>query len=242
MGMSVASLTVETDALIVRRTPYADADWIVTLFTSKLGIVSAVASSGRQSKRRFAGGLEAFHDLAVHLRATRSGDLMQLTDATITRARHGLVSNLLAMQTAGKALNWLRRAFPPKLFEPQAWRLVQNWLDTIDATPPRDQAQADAQLAEYGLKLLTVLGWALELTKCVRCNKPCPPNSKTHVSPSDGGVVCRACGGTGPVMIASLRMAMQRAAQLDEGPLPTDQSAIALSIVERALLSHAGIE
>ncbi len=240
--MSAAGRTVQTDALVVRRTPYADADFIVTLFTSQLGKVSAVAASGRRSKRRFAGGLEAFHNLTVQLRTTRGDDLMQLIDASITHVRHGLAAHLLAMQTAGKALNWLRSTFPPKVIEPQAWPLIQNWLDALDASPPNDRVVADARLADFGLKLLTVLGWSLELTKCVRCGKLCPPHSAAYVSPNHGGVVCRACGGGGSLVDASLRSSMAQASALGSAMLCTDPSAVALSIVEQALLSHAGIE
>ena len=240
--MSAAGRTVRTDALVVKRTPYADADWIVTLFTLQLGKVSAIASSARRSQRRFAGGLEAFHNLTVHLRTTRGDDLMQLSDASIVRARHGLAAHLLAMQTAGRALNWLRNAFPPKLVEPRAWSLIQSWLDAIDANPPSDGAAADARLADFGLKLLTVLGWSLELTNCVRCGKACPPRASAYVQPNHGGVVCRACGGGGTLVDAALRLSMAEAACLDAPELDTDQSGLALSIVERALLSHAGIE
>ena len=97
--------TIETEALVVKRLPYADADWIVTLFTSKLGKVTALAARARHSKHRFAGGLEAFHNLTVQLRSTRSDELLQLIDGSITRARHGLATQLLPMQTAGRALN-----------------------------------------------------------------------------------------------------------------------------------------
>ncbi len=241
-GMAATGRVVETDALVVKRTPYADADWIVTLFTSQLGMVSAIASGGRRSKRRFAGGLEAFHNLTVHLRSTRSDELMQLTDASISRVRHGLASQLLAMRTAGRALNWLRNAFPPKLVEPHAWRLVQNWLDSVDANPPNTQELADARLAGFGLKLLTVLGWSLELSRCVRCGKHCPPRSSAYVSPNQGGIVCRSCGGSGPLVDASLRLAMQHAANLDSADLLASHGGLVLSIVEQALLVHAGIE
>ncbi len=234
--------TVETEALVVKRLPYADADWVVTLFTHKLGKVSAVASRARQSKHRFAGGLEAFHNLTVELRSTRSDEMLQVIDASIIRARHGLASQLVAMQTAGRALNWLRRAFPPRIIEPQAWWLVQNWLNTIDAAPPKDRPEADARLAEYGLQLLVVLGWSLELSKCVRCNKACPPHAPAYVNSRHGGVVCRSCGGAGPLMSSSLRRNMQRVACLGATGLSREESGDALRVVEHALESHAGIE
>jgi len=240
--MTAPGRLLETEALVLRRTPFAEADLIVTLFTRDFGKVSALARGGRKSQHRFAGGLEAFHDLSVQLKPTRSDDLMLLADANLSRARHKLTQSLLAMQTAGKALNWLRRTFPPKIVDNQAWRLIAQCLDTLDAAPPTESSRADTVLAEFGLRLLNVLGWSLEFTKCVRCDKPCPDASPAYVSPRDGGVVCRACGGHGPVLSAALRNALAKASQLESEGLVTDQSAIALSIVERALMTHAGIE
>jgi len=240
--MASAGRVLQTNALVLQRTAFGEADWIVSLFTQDLGRVSALARGARKSQRRFAGGLEAFHDLLVQLKSSRSDDLLQLADAKITHPRHRLASNLVAMQTAGKGLNWLRRTLAPKLVDAQAWQLIQRWLDVLDTSPPSKESEAEARLAEFGLKLLSVLGWSLVFDKCVRCNKPCPPNGSAYVSPRDGGVVCRACGGHGPVLTAALRHAMSRASQLGFGELPTDQGASALHIVERALLSHAGVE
>jgi DNA repair protein RecO (recombination protein O) len=234
--------TIETEALVIKRTQYADADWIVTLFTSHLGKVSALAARARQTRHRFAGGLEAFHNLTVQLRSTRSEELLQLTDASITRARHGLASHLLAMQTAGRALNWLRRALPSRTVEPQAWLLVQNWLDIVDSNPPGTRPLSDARLAEFGLQFLTVLGWSLEMSKCVRCGKPCPPQSSAYVNPSQGGVVCRACGGTGQLVNSSLRRQMELLSNLGTGELFAEDSRVALGVVERTLECHAGID
>jgi len=234
--------TIETEALVLKRTPYADADWIVTLFTVSLGKVSALAPRARRSKHRFVGGLEAFHNLTVQLRSTRSEDLLQVTDGSITQARHALVLSLLAMQIAGRALDWLRRAIPPRIVEPRAWSLVQSWLDAIDAHPPIDPPQADARLAEFGLQFLTLLGWSLEMSKCVRCGKPCPPRSSAYINPSQGGVVCRDCGGTGRLVSSSLRKNMEQLSKFGTGELSPEHSDVALNVVERTLESHAGID
>jgi DNA repair protein RecO (recombination protein O) len=232
---------IETDALVVKRTPFADADWVVELFTAKLGKVTAIAARARQSRHRFAGGLEAFHNICVQLRPTRNGELLQLSDAFITHARYALVSQLLAMQIAGRALDWLRRTIPPRIVDPQAWCLVQDWMNAIDANPPGNPPLANARLAEYGLQLLTILGWSLEFSRCIRCSKPCPSQSSAYLSPNLGGVVCRACGGTGDLISASLRKDLVQASLIGSAELAPEHGADALSVVERTLMSHAGI-
>lgn len=233
--------SIETEALVMRRTPYADADWVVSLFTNKLGKVAAIATRARQSKRRFAGGFEAFHTMTVQLRPTKSDEWLHVTDGSITRARYGLVSHLLAMETAGRALDWLRSTIPARIVEPRAWSLVQDWMDAIDANPPKDRLCADARLAEYGLQLLGILGWPLELSRCVRCDKPCPPHASAYVNPTAGGVVCRACGGSGTLTSPLLRHDLERATRPGTGQISAQNGVDALSIVERTLESHAGV-
>ena len=64
---SRATKSYETKALVLRRTPYREADLVVTLFTAELGQVSALARAARKSQRRFGGSLEPFHTLEVEL-------------------------------------------------------------------------------------------------------------------------------------------------------------------------------
>ena len=56
-----------TLALLLRRTPYRDADLVLSLFTEQLGQVSALARAARKSQRRFGGSLEPFHTLHLEL-------------------------------------------------------------------------------------------------------------------------------------------------------------------------------
>lgn len=56
----MARRTVETDALVLRRVAYQEADLVVHLLTREHGRIDAFARSARGSKRRFRGGLEVF--------------------------------------------------------------------------------------------------------------------------------------------------------------------------------------
>jgi DNA repair protein RecO (recombination protein O) len=237
-----ASQVIETDALILQRTPHSEADWIVSLFTDAVGKVSAFAPGARKSKKRYAGGLEPFHGVSVQMRPARHGDLLHILEASISRPRHNLVSSLTAMNAAGRGLFWVRRAFPPMLPDPRAWALIQTWLNLLDDSPPSDSACVDARLAEFGLQLLKILGWSPELRQCVRCGKQCPPGASAYLNLRLGGIVCRACGGTGSVVTATVRASVMALDNDDSQPLDSTVGHDALQIVEGTLESHAGIE
>jgi len=231
---------VETEALILQRTPYSESDWVVCLFAECSGKISAITPGARKSKRRYAGGLEPFHGLTVQLRSPSRGELFQLQSSEIAHPRHNLVSNLNAMRSAACVFRWLRRALPPMVADSEAWSLTQTWLDALDNVPPNSSRLADARSAEFGLRLLSLLGWALQLERCVRCEKSCPSNRPAYLNLAAGGIVCRACGGSGLILDPTLRAQLL---SLDDNPLLGDESGPnVLRIVDDAFALHAGID
>lgn len=232
MGRRLATERVQSDALLLRRTAYGEADDIVHLFTESLGTVAAIARGARRSKRRFS-SLEPMHVLRVTLEVAPEREMGTLTETMLTRPRIGLTSRLATMEAAGQGLRWLRRAASHRTAEPSLWEEINRLLDRLDTLPA--EAAPEPVLAGSGLRLLTALGWELDLSRCVRCGKVCPDNARTMVDVAAGGVVCRDCGGFGHWLTSRQRLAMigaQRGADVEGA---TDS---AITLVERALEVH----
>ncbi len=230
------------EALVLRRVPYAESDWILSLLTRTEGQVPAIAQGARASRRRFAGSLEPFHEIRCRWVRPRSGELVRLRDAQLSRPRHQLVSSLPAMLAAGTGLGWTRRALSPFTAEPAVWRVVGAWLDGLDASPPATSEVADARLGDFGLALLTALGWGLELSSCVACTRPCPSQAPASIDPRRGGLICRSCGGAAIRLEASLRQRMLLASRTGEVAVLPGDAPVVLGIVEAALKIHVGID
>lgn len=231
---------LETNALVLHRVAYSESDWIVTLFTEVAGRVSAITPGARKSKRRYAGGVEPFHGLLIELSTSSRGEMQHLLRSEISHPRHGLVSSLSAMKSAACAFGWLSRALVPMAPDQSIWSLTHGWLDALDRTRPETSRHADARAAEFGLRLLTALGWGLQLQRCVRCDRECPTNRPAHLVLPAGGIVCRSCGGNGTLLNASLRL--QLLSVIHEQTLDAENGPHALKIVEAAFAQHAGIE
>jgi DNA repair protein RecO (recombination protein O) len=245
-----------TAALVLRRTPYRDADLVVTLFTESLGQVSALARAARNSQRRFGGGLEPFHTLDAELDEAPGAELMALTSVRVETARAHLYGNLGAMEAAGKFLNWIRQASPAHTPEPEVWQLSLACLDELNAVsgpPPADHgATASASssagrpsptliLATFGLQLLAASGWRLELERCVLSGARCPDGKSAMVDPERGGLVSRAEGGA-PFLVSGAARARLIAAQNGQSEaLDEEDAALGLELVERCLRAHAGL-
>lgn len=238
--MSRVAITHDVQALVLRRTPYAESDYILSFLTDGLGRISALARGARSSRKRFAGVLEPFHGLALRVEQRSSSELFELRAAKLDRLRCQLVENLHALDVAGRALVWVRQTLAPHTPEPSVWIGVQRLLDTLEATPPETAAVAHSRLAEFGLNLLANLGLGLEFGRCVRCGRACPERSTASVDPGRGGLVCRSCGGARLRVDPDLRRRMVRAASGEIGVL-LGQDVRALKVVQDTLEAHTDI-
>jgi DNA repair protein RecO (recombination protein O) len=240
-----------TAALVLRRTPYRDADLVVNLFTQRLGQVSALARAARKSQRRFGGSLEPFHTLEVELDEAVGADLMTLKAARIEQPRAGLYDHLDGMEAAGRFLTWVRGASPGHTPEPLLWSLALRCLDALEETARARSSRAEGSaaapesakraLAAYGLELLTVCGWRLELERCVQSGAPCPPGKSAMIDPERGGLVSRSEGGAPFLVSGPMRQRLILAQSGVVDALTEEDAELGLTLVERCLRAHAGL-
>lgn len=207
---------------------------MVTLFTEERGTISAVARSARRSQRRFP-ALEPMHLLRVGLEERPGYDAASLAESALVRPRMGIVGDLERMETAGAALRWVRRAAPPNHAEPALWAEINLLLDRLDE---RAGLTPRALLAGAGLRLLTAVGWGMELTRCVRCDRVADEGAAACFDPAEGGLVCRACGGARIVLRGERRRRLLAACDGDESGLDPEDVQAALEIVDAALAAH----
>jgi DNA repair protein RecO (recombination protein O) len=244
--------TIVTPALLVRQVAYGESDVIATLFTEVEGKLAVMVRGGRKSSKRLGGALEPFHTIEARIdeRGEKASDLGALREARLVRVRSGIVASLEAIDAAGVALRWVRHVCPPRTREPEAWETLTELLDALDeggATSP------NVALAVAGLRLLSDVGYALDLDRCIQCGRECPPGKPARVDPARGGLVCSSCGGARVVLSAALRAkaiaAQSRAPASESASESTSGSAMTpadaeelLAVVDAAMAAHAGFD
>lgn len=233
-----ASREFTTEALLLRRVPTGDADDVVALFTERVGRVSAFTRGSRRSQKRFGGALEPLHTLRVQLEEHDGRELFTLKEATLARPRSVLLSQLDAMQAAGKALSWVRRATPARTPEPLLWQRLELFLDGLG----QEGAATGRLLSAFGFGLLDAVGFGLLLGQCVVCGKPCPSGRRVQLDVARGGVVCQGCGGARIGVSAALRQRLVAAADGQLTVLLDEDTRLARELVELSLRLHAGVE
>ena len=225
-------------ALLLRRVEYGESDLVLTLLTDTIGRISALARGARKSVKRFGGVLEPMHTLQISYDDRSGAELVVLREAKLARARPFLVTSLERMQAAGQALNWVRKAAPPRTPEPEVWAAMEELLDRL--SDAEDSVSPRARLGTAGLQLLSAFGWGIDFERCVSCGKAPAAGQAAAIDATRGGLVCRDCGGARRRLSGNERVLLSRAAN---GATLSDQCAnLALELVEQALKAHGGIE
>jgi DNA repair protein RecO (recombination protein O) len=230
----VGAELLKTEAVLLRRTAYRDADLLLSLFTQRFGKITALARAARRSQRRFSGALEPMHGLSLEL--SSSGQRFTLEGANIAQFRSRLTGSLPRMNAAARALAWVRDVAPEGQPEDEVWEALEAFLQALDLEQVQDE---DSLLASTGLQLLRAFGWALELDCCVSCGRACPPGKAAMLDPSRGGLVCAACGGAKWTLSGEQRSALLALTRSLHAAVDRPNADLGLRIVDAVFEAHA---
>lgn len=168
----------------------------------------------------------------------RGGDLLTLREARVVRARSGITSSLAALEAGGLALRWLRHLSPPRHPEPAAWATTLAFLDVLDACP----AEPRTRLAVAALRLLSDVGYGLDLARCVGCGRACPEKRPACVDATRGGLVCQSCGGARFMLSSSARRLAMGAQRGEDVAFASEEAEQVLAMVDGAMAAHGDFE
>jgi DNA repair protein RecO (recombination protein O) len=172
----------------LRSVDYGESDRIVTLFTQKMGKISALARGARKSWRRFGGALEPFSIFEVSLAPGRGG-LQNLE----------LAKDLTRMEAGAFVLELVREVVPECEAQPGIFEVIEEMLPLVSQARGLEIGLI-ATAAE--LKVLSFAGVAVSVDRCNACGRKVPENKKVRFHPARGGVVCTECGG-GPIILSA---------------------------------------
>jgi len=236
----MSSAPATDTGLLLGKVDYRESDWVVTFFTEQRGRVSALARGARRSQKRFGGVLEPMHTLTLALEERPTRDLMILREASIEIPRTRLVARLDTLEAAGRALGWVRSSTPQHQREPLVYISIVELLEQLNQ--PSHERDPRLFLAEFGFRLLSALGFAIDFHGCVRCGRACAEGRAAYVDARKGGLVCRACGGASRRLEGPQRARFARASSGASSVLELDDVDAALFLVEQALAVHMGVE
>ena len=184
--MSARERVYRTEAIVLRRTDFGEADRLLTAFTPERGKLRLVAKGARKPSSRKSGHLELFSHGQYMVAVGRDLDIV--TQAETLEPFLSLREDLLRTTYAYYVAE-LADAFTAEQDENRPlFELLKDafgWL--CDATDLRLLARY------YELHLLGLAGYQPQLFVCGGCKQRLEPEVN-YLSAADGSVFCRRCG------------------------------------------------
>ncbi len=194
--------TFRTEAIVLRRRDFGEADRILTLFTPDAGKIRALAKGIRKPTSRKAGHLELY--TRSNLLVAKGREMHIITQAVTVDAYRPLRENLLRSTYGTYCIELLDQFTPDEAENKPLYDLLTKALGWL--AEARDLALTTRY---YELQLLGMAGYQLELFRCVVGSKAIAAEDQ-FFSPADGGVVCPKCGenrpGAFPISLNALKV------------------------------------
>jgi DNA repair protein RecO (recombination protein O) len=188
-----------TNAIVLKRRDYAEADRLLTVFTPELGKLVLLAKGVRKTLSRKAGHVELFTHSTFLVARGRTWDLV--TQAETLESFVGLRGDLLRLAYAYYVAELLDGFTEEHDAHPPLFRLLH---ETLVRLASLDQAALPLVVRYYEMRLLSLAGYQPQLFHCVECRELLEPVTN-YMSFADGGVLCPRHGegkvGTEPLAL-----------------------------------------
>jgi DNA repair protein RecO (recombination protein O) len=208
----------KTEAVVLDRKDFGEADRLLTLYTPGMGKVRAIAKGARRTTSRLSGHIELFTHTSLFLAAGRNLDIV--TQSQLIHSHERLREDLWRAVLGLHILELVNHFSEERLENPAVWDALLEALGRLDgASGVRRQASVGAGLtiaespAEYRTgdscvtpddshcelavryfeaRLLDHTGYRPELRCCTLCRERLEPVENFFHAPS-GGVLCPHC-------------------------------------------------
>ncbi len=177
--------TFRSEAIVLKRTDFGEADRLLTLYTREKGKIKAIAKGARKPQSRKTGHVELF--MRSNMFFAQGRDLAIITQAEMVDGYAALRGDLVRTTYAAYAVELLDRFTVEEDRHVGIYNLLADALGWLAETD-------DLMLAAryYELRLLSQTGFQPQLFKCVACGEPVQEQDQ-FFSAELGGLLCPAC-------------------------------------------------
>jgi len=179
-----------TEAVVLKRTDFGEADKIITLYTPHLGKLRAVAKGVRRPTSKLGGHVELFTHSQMLLAKGRQLDIV--TQSETIHSYRPLREDLTRIALACYAAEMLDKLMEDGVESYPVFELLLHTLERLATA-----ADPELALRLYEVMLLGFVGFRPELHHCLNCRALLVP-AGNFFSAVEGGVLCPQCGRSAP--------------------------------------------
>jgi len=174
-----------TEGIVLRTTPFGEADLIVTYLTYDFGLIKTFAKSPRKIKSRFGSSLEPLTYSKISFWGKEDANLPRLTQADIILPFNSIRERLDCFLKATEIIELTLNLLPEHEANKKIFGLFLDILKVMEK-----DCTALLTVILYKVKFLDLAGYAPRLDGCARCGK-----SGFSFYVSHGAILCENCAG-----------------------------------------------
>lgn len=194
--------TTKTEAVVLRRSDFGEADRLLTLYSRDMGKVRAIAKGARKPQSRKTGHVELF--MRTQFLLARGQELDIITQAELVEPYRPLRDDLVRATYASYVVELLDAFTPEEESNRALYELLTNALGWLSHS---DNYLLIARY--YELRLLALVGFQPQLFQCVGCGASVTDQDQ-FFSAELGGVLCPDCAESDrrarPISAAALKV------------------------------------
>ena len=176
-----------SEAIVLRTTPFSEADLIVTTLTLDYGLIKAFAKSPRKTKSRFGSSLEPLTYSKLAFWGREDANLPRLTQSDIIKSFQSIRDRMDLFFKVTEMLELTLNFLPEREAHRDIFRLFLSILTMIEGDSPEDDSGVLAVLL-YKIRFLDMVGYGPRLEGCARCGR-----SGYNFYISHGSIICGLC-------------------------------------------------
>jgi DNA repair protein RecO (recombination protein O) len=177
----------KTPAIILRSTPYGEADRIVTLYTLDFGKIKGIAKGAKRSQKRFANTLEIGSCVTATFFEKETAGLVRLSHCDLLQPFASVREDLQKLTVASYFIELISELTAERIRNQALFHLLTAFLGLVDQGNVKEEIQR-----VFEIRLLANLGYQPLLDRCLRCKTKIAAE-RVLFAPREGGIVCHSC-------------------------------------------------
>jgi DNA repair protein RecO (recombination protein O) len=183
--MSNRERAIRTEAIVLRRKDFGEADRILVLFSRKLGRISCIAKGSRKPSSKLSGHIELF--IRSSFLISRGRNLHLVTQAETIESYDDIRKDLVGIGLGSYVVELVDAFTYEEGSNPKLYDLILAILEALNRGD-----DPSVVIRYYELHLLDLVGFRPEFFNCVECGKKIVERNQ-FLSGDLGGVICPEC-------------------------------------------------
>jgi len=176
-----------TEAIVIGGHNLGEADRIIPFFTRRLGKIRTVAKGARRIRSRYGGTLELFTLGQLVFFESPQRTLHRINEFSVIEPFAGLKADLGRLSRGAYLVELAGASIEEGESNEEIFLLLR---DVLTLLVLHDEPRL---LRSFEIRLLRIVGYLLELYRCLVCRSALGDDADSAISPTRGGLVCSEC-------------------------------------------------